>query len=148
MLGRKDRPVPLCKDSIENIVDALEHSLESYPQLSENAALCLRSILDGLDGSHLTVAMIVYDSAGSASDAYASIRQDYYCLGGSDDLGVGNRSCYIRMAWTDTGTDAYILAAFQKANVVVTFDFVPGYADLSVSDLKDVAWEQYDKIQN
>ena len=49
MLGRKDRPVPLCKDSIENIVDALEHSLESYPQLSENAAMCLKGILDSLD---------------------------------------------------------------------------------------------------
>ena len=49
MLGRKNRPVPLCKDTIDNIVDALENSLGAYPQLSENAALCLRSILDGLD---------------------------------------------------------------------------------------------------
>jgi len=104
--------------------------------------------LNGPDGSHLTVTMIICDSTDSASDAYASIRQDYYYMGGSDDMGVGNQSCYIRMAWTDTGTDAYILAAFQKANVVVTFDFVPGYADLSLSDLKDVAREQYDKIQN
>ena len=104
--------------------------------------------LDGPDGSHLTVTMRIYDSAGSASDAHASIRQDYYYMGGSDDLGIGNRSCYIRMVWTDTGTDAYILAAFQKANVVVEFDFVPGYADLSLSALKGVAWEQYDKIQN
>ena len=104
--------------------------------------------LDGPDGSHLTVTVRIYDSADSASDAYESTRQDYYSMGGSDDLGIGNRSCYIRMVFTDTGTDAYILAAFQKANVVVDFDFVPGYDDLSLSDLKDVAWEQYDKIQN
>lgn len=104
--------------------------------------------LDGPDGSHLTVTMWIYSSASSASDTYASIRQGYYYMGGSDDLKVGNRSCYIRMAWTDTGTDAYILASFQKANVVVEFDFVPGYADLSLSDLKEVAREQYDKIQN
>lgn len=104
--------------------------------------------LDGPDGSHFTVTMWIYSSASSASDTYASIRQGYYYMGGSDDLKVGNRSCYIRMAWTDTGTDAYLLAAFQKANVVVEFDFVPGYADLSLSDLKEVAREQYDKIQN
>ena len=85
---------------------------------------------------------------GRARVQLDAIRQEYYYLGGSDDMGIGNRSCYIRMVFTDTGTDAYILAAFQKANVVVEFDFVPGYADLSLSDLKNVAWEQYDKIQN
>jgi len=46
---RQEGPVPLYKDSIENIAGALSKSMESYPTLTENAAICLRSVLDGLD---------------------------------------------------------------------------------------------------
>jgi len=101
--------------------------------------------LNGPDGSYLIVLMDVYPSSGAAGSAYGSIRSDYDYSGGSHDLGIGNRSCYQRFVAIDGGETLFILAAFQKGNVVVQFDYSPGFDSIHLSDLKDVAWEQYNK---
>lgn len=104
--------------------------------------------LNGPDGSYLIVLMNMYPSSDVAGGVYDSIRSDYEYSGGSHDLGIGNRSCYQRFVSVDDGETLFILAAFQKGNVVVQFDYSPGFGSISLSDLKDVAEEQYRKIQN
>lgn len=116
----------------------------SYSPGTDHATLHL----DGSEGSYLLVVMDMYASSNGATGVYESIKADYDSSGGSHNMGVGNRSCYLRMVFTDDGEVAFIQAAFQKGNVVVQFDYEPGYGSIELSDLKAVAEEQYRMIQN
>ena len=95
----------------------------------------------GTGSSSLEVRLTKYSSLEDANEAYSAIKTDYQYIGSIHDMNAGNRSCYLDMT-------VFIFGAFQKGNVVVEFEYYKGLQTIYPSELKDVAMEQYEKIQD